>query len=126
MAEPNLDEHGLPEGYCFRPDWEVTPRQVRAMRERDEHVVVVDCRTPAEAQTADLGADKLVPLQEAAQRLDELLPYREEKIVVHCHHGGRSLQMAAMLRQQGFVDVTSMAGGIDLWSRDVDPSVPRY
>lgn len=126
MTDSPLDEHGLPVGYRFQPDWEVTPRQVREMRRRGERMLLLDCRTPAEAQTAELGADVLVPMQELAQRLDELLPHREEKVVVHCHHGGRSLQVAAMLRQQGFSDVTSMAGGIDLWSRDVDPDVPRY
>ena len=126
MADTPLDEHGLPQGYTFRAEWEVTPRQVQAMSERGEDFVLLDCRTPGEAQTASLGADKLVPLQEASQRLNELTPHRDQPVVVHCHHGGRSLQMAALLRQQGFADVKSMAGGIDLWSRDVDPNVPRY
>ncbi len=126
MSNTPLDEQGLPQGYTFRPEWEVTPREVQAMRDAGESFVLVDCRTPAEAAVADIGADKLVPLQEVAQRLDELQPYREQKVVVHCHHGGRSLQMTAVLRQQGFADVKSMAGGIDLWSRDIDSDVPRY
>lgn len=124
-AEP-LDERGLPHGYPLRPEWEVTPRQVRAMRQAGEPMLLLDCRTPAEAELADLGADMLVPMQVLGQRLDELAPYRHQKVVVYCHHGSRSLRVAAALRAQGFTDVTSMAGGIDLWSRDIDPSVPRY
>jgi rhodanese-related sulfurtransferase len=46
--------------------------------------------------------------------------------VVHCHHGGRSLRVAHWLREQGFANAQSMAGGIDRWSQEIDPSVPRY
>ena len=67
-----------------------------------------------------------MPLQDIAARLPELEDYKDCKIVVHCHHGGRSLQFTTILRQQGFRDITSMAGGIDLWSIDIDPKVPRY
>ena len=126
MSSASLDEHGLPSGYAFNADWEVTPRWVKQMREQGAAVTLIDCRTPGEAQTASIGADKLVPLQAIAERFDELTPHRDETVVVHCHHGQRSLQMAMLLRQQGFADVKSMAGGIDLWSRDIDASVPRY
>ena len=126
MTDPPLDEHGLPRGYHFDPQWELTPRQVKAMRERGEPMVLLDCRKPEEVRVADMGADLLVPMQELGQRFDELEPYRAQRVVVHCHHGVRSLRVTAALRQQGFTDVMSLAGGIDLWSRDVDPSVPRY
>ena len=59
-------------------------------------------------------------------RLADLNEHARDKIVVVCHHGVRSMRIAAFLRQHGFVDVRSMAGGIDLWSRDIDPDVPRY
>ena len=62
-------------------------------------------------------------LQERAAKLDA---HRERSIVVYCHHGMRSLQVAMWLRAQGLADVQSMAGGIDQWSQTVDPSVPRY
>lgn len=126
MPEPPLDEQGLPPGYPLRPAWEVTPRELQAMREQGERLLLLDCRTPEEAEVAEMGADLLVPMQVLGQRLHELEPHRDEKIVVHCHHGSRSLQVAAALRRQGFADVTSLAGGIDLWSRDIDPGVPRY
>ena len=121
-----LDPRGLPEGYNFRPEWEVTPRQVKAMRDCGEHFVLIDCRKPAEYAANRIEGSQLVPLQDIAARLPELEDYKDCKIVVHCHHGGRSLQFTTILRQQGFRDITSMAGGIDLWSIDIDPKVPRY
>ena len=124
--ERPLDKRGLPEGYAFREGWEVTPREVRRMLEAGEPFTFIDCRTPREYEAARIEGAKLVPLQALGERLEELEKHKGEKVVVHCHLGGRSLQMAAILRQQGFEDVTSMAGGIDLWSRDVDADVPRY
>jgi rhodanese-related sulfurtransferase len=53
-------------------------------------------------------------------------PYRECEVVVHCHHGGRSMQVTRWLRQQGFAKAQSMAGGIDAWAAEIDTSLPRY
>jgi rhodanese-related sulfurtransferase len=126
MPDLALDLQGLPQGYNFRPEWEIAPREVRAMRERGEDFVLLDCRRPAEFALARIEGAELVPLQEAAARLEDLEDYRDRKIVVYCHLGVRSLQMASILRQQGFADVLSMVGGIELWSLDIDPTVPRY
>ncbi|HQU46751.1 MAG TPA: rhodanese-like domain-containing protein, partial [Pirellulales bacterium] len=60
------------------------------------------------------------------QRVSELEPHRGRAIVVHCHHGGRSLRVAQWLRQQGFAAAQSMSGGIDAWAAEIDPDVPRY
>jgi rhodanese-related sulfurtransferase len=65
-------------------------------------------------------------LPQLAQHIAELRPHQNEKIVVHCKSGGRSLQFAQILRQNGFADVRSMAGGILLWNRDVEPGRPQY
>ena len=121
-----LDEHGLPEGYPLKPDWEVTPRLVKAMLDAQEDLVLIDCRTPQEHQVARIDQGVLIPMQELASRMDELAPHAESKVVVFCHRGGRSLRVTAMLREHGFDDVYSMAGGIDLWALDVEPSTPRY
>jgi rhodanese-related sulfurtransferase len=96
------------------------------MLAEDPDVVLIDCRTPQEYQVARIDGAQLVPLDQMMVRMEDLDEYRDRKIVVHCHHGMRSLQMTAVLRQHGFTDVKSMAGGIDLWSLDIDPSVPRY
>ena len=61
-----------------------------------------------------------------AQRRDKLEQHKDEKIVVHCKSGGRSLQFTQALRQAGFKDVTSMAGGISLWNKDINPGGPQY
>jgi rhodanese-related sulfurtransferase len=65
-------------------------------------------------------------MSEITGRLDELEPHRGRAVVVYCHHGGRSLQVARFLRGQGFDKAQSMAGGIDEWAETIDPSLPRY
>lgn len=126
MAERPLDPQGLPEGYPLQPDWEVTPRTVQALREAGEDFVLLDVREPREIAAASVGGAVVVSMGEIKSRLSELEEHAEQKIVVMCHHGARSMQVTAFLRQNEFEDVASMAGGIDLWSRDVDPAVPRY
>ncbi len=71
------------------------------------------------------GAE-LVPLQQWSAHLESLESSKDEPVVVFCHHGGRSLQLTMLLRQQGFGNVRSMAGGIDLWAIDVQPGMLRY
>jgi len=124
-ADP-LDERGLPPGYPFRDDTEVTPRDVKTMLDDGKPVALIDCRTPQEHAIAAIDGAKLIPMQETVQRFAELKAHRDDKVVVFCHHGMRSLQVAAYLRQQGFGDVSSMAGGIDLWAIDIDPELNRY
>lgn len=123
---PPLDDRGLPVGYALREGWEVSPREVEAMRERGVDFVLLDCRLPREHAAASIDGSVLLPMQELPARLADLEPHKEAKVVVHCHHGMRSLRVTQFLREQGFRDVTSMAGGIDLWSVAVDPKVPRY
>ena len=89
-------------------------------------VALLDCREPSEAETASIEGATLIPMSqwsEAGPKLDAL---RGKHVVVHCHHGGRSLRVAQWMRANGFPNAQSMAGGIDAWSEQVDPSVPRY
>ena len=123
-----LDSRGLPVGYTFRPDLELTPRQVKAaLDSRDPALVLVDCRTQDEWAAARIPGAALIPLGELEMRLAEIQELADggATIAVHCHHGVRSLRAAIFLRQQG-IKAVSVAGGIDLWSIDIDPSVPRY
>ena len=126
QAPSGLNEQGLPPDYRFDPNWEVTPRQVKAMLDKGEPFVFIDCRLPNEYQITHIAGTELIPLQQLAQHLPRLAAHRREKIVVHCRSGGRSLQFAKILRQQGFADVKSMAGGILLWNRDINPGGPQY
>jgi len=106
-------------------DLEITPEDVRKLREQGEGLTVLDVREPWEHQTARIEGAKLIPMGDVPSRAhQELDP--DEHIVVVCHHGVRSLNVANWLRQQGFEHAQSMRGGIDQWSRRVDAKVPVY
>lgn len=118
---------GLPPRYPFREDWEVTPVALASDLAGEVRPLLVDCRTPQEHATARIEGAVLMPMSEIPQRLDELGEAAEgRRIVVHCHHGQRSLRVVGFLRQQGIENAWSLAGGIDAWSLGVDPTVPRY
>jgi rhodanese-related sulfurtransferase len=91
-----------------------------------ERPLLLDCRTAEEYAIAKIEGSVLIPMQELAERLSELEPWRDSPIIVHCHHGVRSLRVTHFLREKGFSQAQSMKGGIDAWSVEVDPSVPRY
>ena len=91
---------------------------------RGEDVVLIDVREPHEFEIARIEGARLMPLNQVPERVSELDSARE--IVLHCHHGVRSLRALEFLRQSGFRKLKSLRGGIDAWSHDVDPSVPRY
>lgn len=121
-----LDHAGLPDGYPFNPDWEITPREYRRRRDAGEKILLVDCRTAAERDLATIAGAVHAPMHDLGRHVEALREFEALPVVVHCHHGARSLQVTAALRQAGFEDVRSMAGGIHLWSLDIDPSVPLY
>jgi adenylyltransferase/sulfurtransferase len=123
---PNLDARGLPPGYAFKPDWEVTPREVKSMLDKEEKFFFVDCRLPNEYQITHIEGTELIPLQQMGQYRDKLAEHKDEAIIVHCKSGGRSLQFTQALRQAGYKNVTSMAGGILLWNKDINPGGPQY
>lgn len=85
---------------------------------------MVDVREPWEYQLCHLPASMPVPLGSLPARLAELDAQRPT--VLLCHHGARSMQAALFLEHNGFADVYNLRGGIDAWSRDVDPALPRY
>ena len=90
--------------------------------------VLLDVREPWEVQTASVAAEEVdlvtIPMQEIPARLGELP--QDRPIAVLCHHGARSQRVAMVLAQQGYTDVANIAGGIEAWSRERDPGVPRY
>jgi rhodanese-related sulfurtransferase len=99
---------------------------VKKMLDGGERFVLLDVREPDEFATASIEGTLQIPMRTVPSRLADLEPHRGERIVVHCHHGGRSARVAQWLREQGFEKVQNMAGGIEAWSQQVDPSVPRY
>ncbi len=101
------------------------PDELKRKLDAGEPVVVLDVREPWEVQTASLPSARHIPMGDIPARAhQELDP--DDHIVVVCHHGVRSLNVTNWLRQQGFENVQSMRGGIDRWSRTVDPKVPIY
>lgn len=105
---------------------EIDVASVAALQQEGEPFLFLDCRREDEHAIAAIPGTELIPMHELGDRLDELEPHRQSRIVVHCHHGMRSLQVAAALREAGFEQAQSMAGGIDDWSERIDPSIPRY
>ena len=90
--------------------------------------VVLDVREPVELRAASVKPDGFelvtIPMNEIPGRLGQLDPGRA--VAVLCHHGTRSQRVAMFLAAQGFDTVANIAGGIEAWSRELDPSVPRY
>lgn len=88
--------------------------------------LLLDVRYPEEHALAALPGSVLIPLHELPQRWREIEKWQDRPIVAYCHHGIRSRHAAGFLKQCGFTAVENLDGGIDAWSTDVDPSVPRY
>lgn len=105
---------------------EISCQAVKAKLDAGDDFVLLDCREADEYATAKIDAARFLPMSEIERRIGELDADRNRQIVVHCHHGGRSLRVAKWLRQQGFPAAQSLTGGIDAWSTEIDPSVPRY
>jgi rhodanese-related sulfurtransferase len=103
---------------------EVTPREVRERLERGEKFLLVDVREKWEYEASHIEGSVLIPLREIPGNLQRLAAERD--VVCFCHHGIRSMDAAAWLRSQGVPGARSMAGGIDRWTTEVDPLVPRY
>jgi rhodanese-related sulfurtransferase len=103
---------------------EISPREVKELLARDDKVLFVDVREQWEYDTAHLEGSVLIPLREIPGNLARL--ENADEIVIFCHHGMRSLDAAAWLRSQGVAGARSMAGGIERWSTEIDPKIPRY
>ena len=104
---------------------EITVDDLKTRLASGQPPFILDVREPWEFATAQIPGSTLIPMNEIPARayneLDEDAP-----IAVLCHHGARSLSVANWLRNQGFTGAQSVAGGIDLWSRAIDPTIPRY
>jgi len=89
-----------------------------------EPPLLLDVREPWEIETAKIAGITPIPMREIPARAAELDRGRE--VVAICHHGGRSMQVAMFLEQQGFAAVHNLSGGMDAWSQQIDPKIPRY
>ncbi len=105
--------------------WEITPLELRRRLDVGDPIVLVDVREPWEANIASIPGSLHVPLSELEYRAEEDLDPLDE-IVLYCHHGIRSMDAAMVLWDLGYEQVKSLAGGVDRWAVQVDPSLPRY
>lgn len=101
-------------------------RQLHEMMARGEPICLVDVRQPWEHELVHLPGAVLLPLDQLEDLVDEFSPPHDALVVTYCHHGIRSLNGAAMLQQLGHARVASLAGGIDRWAVEIDPSLRRY
>lgn len=105
--------------------YEITVTEVAQLRLAAVPFTLLDVREPWEIASAAIAGSIDIPMGELPARAhNELDP--EAQIVVLCHHGARSLSVTEWLRREGFPSAQSMAGGINQWSREVDPAVPMY
>jgi rhodanese-related sulfurtransferase len=103
---------------------EISAADSAALLKADPSVKLIDVRTDAEYMAARIDGALLV---NNADSMAKVLAWpKETRILVHCHHGIRSLDAVAYLRERGFEQAQSVAGGIDAWSTRVDLTVPRY
>ena len=86
--------------------------------------LLLDVREPREVETAHVEQARCIPMHQVPHKCESFDPASD--IVVMCHHGARSMRVAMYLVQNGFARVYNLSGGIDAWSRDVDPAVPTY
>ncbi|MHB8502519.1 MAG: rhodanese-like domain-containing protein [Candidatus Acidiferrales bacterium] len=105
-------------------DIQISAKEVNERIARDEKLLLVDVREQWEYDLCRISGAKLIPLGTLPAHLNILLA--ADDVICYCHHGMRSLDAAAWLRQQGVENAKSMAGGIERWSVEIDPQVPRY
>ena len=104
---------------------EITPQDLHRRVAAGERLRLIDVREPWEYQTSRLPGAELIPMGGIPASLPTL-EGGEDPLVVYCHHGVRSLRVASWLREQGIERVQSLAGGIERWSLEIDPGIPRY
>ncbi|MEY2499692.1 MAG: sulfur-carrier protein adenylyltransferase/sulfurtransferase [Verrucomicrobiota bacterium] len=123
------------EQFCAGPpaaDWFAAPegvptisvRELKAKIDNNEAFTLIDVREPFEYDIAKIEAARLIPLGELESRLTELP--RSGALILQCHSGGRSEHAVRLLQEAGFQNAFNLVGGIDAWSVEIDPDVPRY
>ena len=105
-------------------DLELTPVELKQRLDRGEKVLLVDVREPWEFDVCRIEGAKLIPMGQIPANLQSLDV--DDDVICYCHHGIRSLDVAVWLRNQGVATARSLAGGIERWSQEIDPQVPRY
>jgi adenylyltransferase/sulfurtransferase len=103
---------------------EISPEELKRRLDAGEHLQILDVREPWECAIVSLPDTINIPLAQVPGRLKELDADRE--LIAMCKSGGRSSRAADFLRKSGFKQVANLTGGIDAWTRDIDPDLPTY
>jgi len=107
--------------------FEIAPAGVKQRLAAGEKLFLIDVREPEEHDFSRLEGSKLVPMGTVSTEINHLQNLAEEgTLIMYCHHGIRSARVVEWLRSQGIENCQNLAGGIDRWSLDIDPLVPRY
>lgn len=105
---------------------EISPQDVKQKIDQKVEFVLLDCREQNEFDLVHIEPSRLLAMSELEQRAGELADLKEKQIIVYCHHGRRSMMVTNWLLSNGFADVKSMAGGIDLWALEIETGMTRY
>ena len=105
-------------------DLQILPMELKQRLDQGDKLLLVDVREPGEYQICRIEGAKLIPLGALPNHVQSLPD--DEEVICYCHHGIRGLDAAVWLRQQGIQRAKSLAGGIERWSLEIDPNIPRY
>jgi rhodanese-related sulfurtransferase len=105
---------------------EISCQQTKELLDGENPPILIDCREQNEYDFCRIEGAVLIPLSDFAGRADALFQHVEQNAIIYCHHGVRSLHATQYLHQQGFSNVLSMQGGVDVWSVKIDSEVARY
>ncbi|MDE0556495.1 MAG: rhodanese-like domain-containing protein [Candidatus Poribacteria bacterium] len=103
---------------------EISVQELKEKLDTDAAVLLIDVREPSEYDLVHIEGAWLIPLNTLPNQIGNIPA--EQEIVVYCHHGQRSLYAVDYLHENGFHDAKNLAGGIDQWAAEIDPTLPRY
>ncbi len=102
---------------------EITVAELKQLKDTNADFQLIDVREPHEFEIAEIGGE-LIPMGEVMDNLDKIS--KTKQVVVHCKMGGRSGAIVSNLESQGYTNVYNLKGGINAWSNEIDPSIPKY
>lgn len=103
---------------------EITPAELKQRLDAGHKILLIDVREPWEHEMCRIEGARLIPMRMIPANLQSLDV--DEPVICYCHHGMRSLDVAIWLQKQGVESARSLTGGIEKWSAEIDPGVPRY
>ena len=104
---------------------EITVHELKRMKDQGEEFLLLDVREPFEYEISNIDG-MLIPLDQLADRIDELAGHEDKEVVIMCRSGGRSARACEILSRNGFRQVKNLKGGVNDWARQIDPSLPVY